>query len=69
MPNWLVQFLIGELTKYLTPDVIARVEGMAKQFACCELQRLAKQTSTPIDDSIVLLVANALGADLSKCPA
>ena len=69
MPSWLLQFLIGELSRYLTPEVVARLEGQAKQAVCCELARVAKTSGSSIEYEIVQKVADALGVDLSKCPA
>ncbi len=69
MPAWIIQFLVQALEKFITPDVVAQVESWAKQFACCELKRMASSTPTEIDDAILAKVAEALGVDLSKCPA
>lgn len=69
MPNWLIQFLVEQLSKYLTPTVMAELEAQAKQFVCCELAKLAKDTENTIDDVVVQKVAAALQVDLSKCAA
>lgn len=68
MPGWLISFIIGELTKYLTPELIARLESQAKQFVVCELVKLAKDSATPFDDVVVAQVAAALGVDVKACP-
>lgn len=69
MPNWLVQFIIAEIMKLLTPEKLEALSAAAKQFVVCELKRVVETTSTPIDDAVLQAVAAALGVDLSKCPA
>lgn len=68
MPAWLIQFIMEQLTKFLTPELVKKLEDAAKQFVCCELQKFAATTATDIDDVIVAKVALALEVDLSKCP-
>ncbi len=69
MPNWLIQFIVAELEKYITPELVQKLEAQAIQMVCCKLAELAKTSATPLDDEVVAKVAAALGADLSKCAA
>ncbi len=69
MPAWLVKFLVEQLSKLLTPDLVEKIETAAKQFVCCQLKSFAASTETEIDDALVQKVADALGVDLSKCAA
>lgn len=59
----LVAFLTAELAN--APALLHELE----KFVVCKLAALAKQTPTSIDDSVVQVVANALGVDTSTCPA
>ncbi len=69
LPQWLIDLLVSELMKFLTPELIQKFEAEAIQLVCCKLATLAKDSATAIDDEIVQKVAAALGADLSKCQA
>ncbi len=69
MPAWLEQIVIQILSKYLTPEIVAKLEQTAKEYVVCLLAKLAKTTPTDIDDVIVGKVAVLLGVDLTKCPA
>jgi hypothetical protein len=69
MPSWLLQVLLDELAKLLSPELIKKFEDAAKQFAYCELKKLVATTPTTIDDQVLAAIAAALGVDTTKCPA
>ncbi len=61
MPAWIEKILVGILTKYLTPEVIAEFEKQAAVFVVGKLREFAASTDSKIDDAIVQVVAEALG--------
>lgn len=69
MPNWLIEFIVAQLAKEITPENVAKLEAWAAELICCKLAALAKTSPTGLDDVVVAQVAAVLGVDLSKCPA
>lgn len=73
MPNWLISFLIAELEKYVTPELLKRLEHQAAQFVCCKLKVniAALPDGAPKDaaEAALAIVAASLSIDLGTCPA
>lgn len=71
MPQWLISFLMAELAKYLTPELVARLEKAAEKALCCRLKAVCDAMADgPAKDALesaVRLVADAAGVDLSTC--
>jgi hypothetical protein len=69
MPVWLkllVDTVLPLILKQITPEAIAKLETMAKQFTVDELRRLDKSVIDPEgkytwDDQFIAAVAKALG--------
>lgn len=73
MPNWLIAFIVGELQKYVTPELLTRLEKQAAQTVCCKAKALcdglAPSGEKDALEAAVTLVASSIGVDLSKCAA
>ncbi len=69
MPAWLERLIVEELTKLITPELIKKAE----LAVCCKVKGLMDGMADGIEkdalESGLSVVAAALGADLSACPA
>ncbi len=67
MPAWLQKIVIETLMKFLTPELLVKIEDAAKAFVIDELRKLAATTAgTDIDDLLVEKLAQLLGVPLTK---
>lgn len=60
MQELLAKFILGQLSKFLTPEVVAHYEKELKKFVVEKLREVAKATPEKIDDAVVEVVAKAL---------
>lgn len=65
LPPWVITLVLRWLKQVLTPELLEAL----KQHIVCWFKAQAASTETKVDDAIVAIVAQALGADPSKCPS
>ncbi len=65
MPAWLEKIVIEMIMKFLTPEMLKKIEDEAKVFVIGELRKLAALSPTDIDDQLVEKLAQLLGVPLT----